>query len=261
MTVTRESFIDEFGIYNRIQDTLMFLGNNENMVCISSILSYYIKNKKKEKYDYFYSEVQYFSENMNCETKKIRRNYDCYLMMENVRPIGTYRETIILRGKDLELLYTTLLPKFEFIISNFDKIYQGVDNKMRVTDFIKPFMIEIGIKSLIFQPGINKTFTEELKPSIEMYLNGNKDNKICMSFDQVYGFMYLIRRFNLYSYAASMLNFIGRPPMGTNLIDMVDRQNYNQVEATQFIESGKHRLIGESDKDRENYFKRKNLKN
>ena len=258
MTTTREFFIDEFGLYNKIQDNLMVLGNYENSASISSILSFYIKNRKKNDYDYYYSEVQYFSESLHAETKKIKRNYDCYLLLENTKPIGTYRETIVLRGKDLELLYLTLLPKFENIIGDFDNIYQMRGDKLIIDKVIKPFMVEVSYKkNLIFQPGINKTFTEELKPTIDMFLNGNTDNKISMSFDQVYDFMYLIRRFNLYSYAATMLNFIGRPPVGTNLIDMVDQTNYNQVEARTFTDSKKRRFIEGTEKKKESYFMKK----
>lgn len=249
----RDDFINEFGLYSRIQDHLMFLGNYDNMVAISVILILYQKNRKRESYDYFHSEVQYFSETMCCETRKIKRSNDCYILMENARPIGTYREVVTLRAKDLELMYLTLLPKFEYIIANFDKIYQGVGDKMQVTNFIKPFMIEIGMKSLIFQPGINKTFTDELAPTIDMFMNGNESNKISMSFNQVYSFMYLIRRFNLFEYAANMMNYLGRPPAGTNLIDMVDSRNYNQVEAIQFSDPTKRRFIGGTER-KKSYF-------
>jgi hypothetical protein len=173
--------------------------------------------------------------------------------MENARHIGTYREVVTLRAKDLELMYLTLLPKFEYIIANFDKIYQGVGDKMQVTNFIKPFMIEIGTKSLIFQPGINKTFTDELAPTVDMFMNGNESNRISMSFNQVYSFMYLIRRFNLFEYAATMMNYLGRSPAGTNMIDMVDSRNYNQVEATAFNDPNKRRFIGDSDR-KKSYF-------
>ena len=250
----RDDFINEFGLYSRIQDHLMFLGNNENMVVVSVILILYQKNRKRDNYEYFHSEVQYFSETMLCETRKIKRNNDCYILMENARPIGTYREVVTLRAKDLELMYLTLLPKFEYIIANFDKIYQGIGDKMQVTNFVKPFMIEIGNKSLIFQPGINKTFTDELAPAIDMFMNGKEENRVSMSFNQVYSFMYLIRRFNIFEYSANMMNYLGRPPAGTNLIDMVDNRNYNQVEAMNFSDPTKRRFIGE-DRDRKmSYF-------
>lgn len=244
----RDRFINDFGMYNRMQDNLMFLGNNENMVVVSVVLNLYQKNRKRESYDYFHSEVQYFAESRCCETRKIRRNYDCYIMLENARPIGTYREVITLRGRELELLNMTLIPKLQEIIVNFNDIYQKVGEKVQVTGAVKPFMVDVGTKSLILQPGINKNFVDELVPTIDMFLNGNKDNKISMSFNQVYDFIYLIKNFNLYTYAACMLNYLGRPPAGTNLLDMVDHRNYNQIEAGLFSDPTKRRFIGDSDR-------------
>ena len=249
--ITRDDFINEYGLYSRIQDHILFLGNGENAVTISCIVLLYVNNKKRNNFDYFHTEIQYFSENMCCETRKIRRNFESYLLMDNTKPIGGYRDSIVFKAKDLELMYLTLLPKFEYVITNFDKIYQGVGDKVQVTDFIKPFMIEIGNgKSLIFRPGINKVFTEELVPTIDMYINGNQDNKVSMSFNQVYSFMYFIRRFNLFDYTSNMVNYISRPPAGTNLINMVDNRNYNQVEAMNFSDPTKRRFIGDNNKIR-----------
>jgi hypothetical protein len=78
-----------------------------------------------------------------------------------------------------------------------------------------------------------------------MYLNGKPDNKVSMNFDQVYSFMYFIRRFNFFDYMAAMMNYIGKPPVGTNLIDMTYGQAYNQVVPGTFSDPSKNRLLPE----------------
>jgi len=50
-----------------------------------------------------------------------------------------------------------------------------------------------------------------------------------------------------------MMNYLGRPPAGTNLIDMVDNRNYNQVEAMNFSDPTKRRFIGDVDR-KKSYF-------
>lgn len=240
---TRDDFITEFGLYSRIQDRLLLMGNYENIVVLNANLILYTEDKKRNKTNYYYTEIGYYSEKFGNETKKIKRDPDMFLSLENTSPIGSYREFITIRPKDLEFMYLHLIPYFEEVIREFDTIFQTRDGKLYVTEKARSIMVDIGTKSLVFRPGINKTFTEEFKPTLEMFMNAKEDNKVSLSFDQVYGFMYIIRRFNLYEYAAAMMNYIGRPPANTNLINMVDQQDYNQVNISTFSNPSKRRFI------------------
>lgn len=245
----RNAFIENYGIYNRIQDHLMLLGNRDNLAEINAVLILYVQRTAKNrpgtdnKYsEYYYSEVSYLSERFNTDTKKIRRRPDFFLSLENVRNLSEYHEFITIRPKDMELMYIYLLPYFESVVANFDTIYETRANDKLYVNEEKSLMIDIGYKPIVFKCGINKNFTDDLVPTIDMFLNGNPKNKVSMNFDQVYNFMHFIRRFNCYTYMNTMLNFIGRPPAGTNMIDMTYGQQFNVVIPNTFTDPSKNRL-------------------
>ena len=244
-TAIRDRFMNRFGMYSKMQDQLMLLGNSDNLVSLSITLNLYSINPKTKNTSYYYQEVQYVSERLNQETRKIRRNYDVYLQLENVKPIGNYREFIIMRGKDIEFCRWNLIPKFKELIENFDEIYQKTDSgKLQVTDYMKPFMIDIGQKCLVFRPGINKSFTEELVPTVDIFLNAKENNKVSMTFEQMYGLIYILRTIDIYTYASNMLAFLQRPPATTNLIDMTTNQEYNEIANIPKEDPTKRRFIG-----------------
>lgn len=221
-------FNQQYGIYTKLQDKLMYLGRNAILNMNTMLYS------DSEKYGrrYYYKEIQYASEKAGCEVKKIVRDFDAYLSIENIKPVNGVKEFITIRARDLELMRYFLIPKFEDIIKNFNKIYEMRDKKMYVNK-ITPFEVDVGPggrKPLIFVPGIHKTYTEDLEPCIDMYINGNHDNIASLSFNQVYEFMYLIRTFQIHLYASTMLSYMGRPPVGTNLINMSDGMIYSSVE-------------------------------
>lgn len=241
-----DEFMDQFGQYYKMQDVLMILGTSENLVSISINLNLYTSRKNPR---FFYNEIQYFSEATQTEVRKIKREYDAYLQLENIKPIGTYREFIVIRGRDLEYFKIHIVPKFRQIIDKQDIVYRvRPDGLMVVDERIKPFQVKIGQKSIMFRPGVQVIDDETQKPTIEMYPNSNKDNQVNLDFDQVYGLMYFINTFDLYSYASNMLNFIGRPSPGTNLYNMTSQQEYKQMEPIIPQANVKRRFIGDQDK-------------
>lgn len=239
-----DRFMEQFGQYCKMQDVIMILGSQENPISITINLNMY-NNKKR----YYYGEVQYIAESTQTEVRKIKREYDVYLQLENIKPIGTYREFIAMKGKDLEYFKINIVPKFRQIIAKKDIVYRvRPDGLMVVNENIKPFQVEVGLKTLMFKPGVQIIDEEEQKPVIEMYMNSNKDNQVNLDFDQIYGFMYFLNTFSLYNYASSMLSFIGRPEAGTNLYNMISIQEYKQQEPIIPQATVKRRFIGDKDK-------------
>ena len=244
----RNDFINDFAMYSKIQDPLLWLGSSDNPVLLSASLNLYNQSLKTHQVEYYYREFQYVSEKLNQETRKIKRDYDAYLQLENVRPIGTYREFIPMKGKDIEFCRYNLIPKFEEVIRDFDKIYQVRENKVYVQE-TTPFMVDLGSKYLVFKPGLMSSFTEDIKPCIDMFMNGNDNNCVHINFDQLYGFMYIIRTFDLYNYAANMLSYLGRPPATTNIIDRTTGQEANQMNRVDMtVDPRKRRVVGEEKK-------------
>ena len=76
---------------------------------------------------------------------------------------------------------------------------------------------------------MRKLYNDEMLPCIDLYLNSSSDNVVSLSFPQLYEFMYLIRTFQIHQYAVAMLNYLGRPPAGTNLYDATEMQEYDNI--------------------------------
>lgn len=219
-------FMNQIGVYNKIQDRLMYLGNN---AILNMVIMLYSDNEKYGR-RYYYREVRYNSSSTNIPIKKITRDFDAYLTLENLKPVNNIKEFMIIRGRDLELMRMFLLPKLEYIIQNFDSIFEMRKGKMYVTDKVKPFAVDIGsTKSLLFVPGMRKMYNDDMQPCVDLYLNSSSDNMVSLSFPQLYEFMYLIRTFQIHQYAVAMLNYLGRPPAGTNLFDVTEMQDYDNI--------------------------------
>lgn len=252
----QQRFMQQFGMYNKVQDRIMMMGNN---AFLNMNLMLYSDSEKYGR-RYYYKEFKYVSEKAGGEVKKLLREYDAYMSLENIKPVNNIKEFIVIRGRDLELMRMALLPKLESIIQNFDTIYEMRGKKMYISDSIKPFQIDVNNKPLIFLPGIRKMYTEELLPCVDVYLNGNPENVVSMSFNQVYEFMYIVRTFQIQLYAASMLAYLGRPMPGTNMINMTDGQAYDQVSQME-LPSPKGRYIeGRNPYKNESYFGKKENK-
>lgn len=249
MTPSENRYMEQFGMYSKVQDNLFILGNN---VIVKMNLILY-SNSEKYGRRYYYKEVQYVSKEAGAQTKKILREYDAYVSMENMKPVDNIKEFIIIRGKDIELMRMFLLPRLEELILKSNEIYQVRGNKLYVSDKFKPIECEVGLsKSLIFVPGIHKSYTEEVSPCLNMYLNGST-NMVSLSFNQVYEFMYFIRTFQIHLYGSSMLSYIGRPIMGTNLYDMTDGQLNNEMQS-QSLDTKQQRFIGGKNNKPSSYF-------
>ena len=230
-----QTFVNQYSIYNRIQDRLIILGTARQSALIKVNCDITTYNKDTGSPRFFHNEAQYISSKGNGSDirRTLTRDINCYLSLENASPVGEYREYIIIRGRDLELMRIKLIPKFEEVINNFDSIYQKrEDGKIYVNNFLNSFMVELGNnKSLLFQPGLYKSYNEDILPCLEMYMNSNRNNMIPLFFEQMYELMYLIRTFQIYTYASTMLAYFSRPPAGTNLIDRSGNevQTYNDI--------------------------------
>lgn len=205
-------------LYNKIQDKIMFLGMNAilkmNVVLYTG--GYMDPNKGKK---YYYGEVKY-TDDEGLNRKKINRNFDAYLTIENVKPTEAgAKETIIIRGAQLELMRLTLLPILEKIVLQPELFYESRNKKLYLGE-APATTIECGNnKFLLFAPGIHKLYNEDLQPCVDLYLS-NETNISSMSFNTVLQFMNFIRTFSIYQYACTMINFLPRPVPGYNMFDM-----------------------------------------
>jgi len=226
--------VSELLLYNRLQDDLMFLGNNA--VVRMNIALYRLKDHNQR--EYYYGETQYVDKN-GYLTRRMTRRIDPFLSIESMKnDAAGNREYFVLRGKDIEFLRLFVIPKLEYIVTHFTEVFEARDGKIYINDADK-HSIQVDLnygKFMVFKPGVRKMYNDELQPVIDVYLN-NTTTMTSMTIAQACEFMYLIRTIQIHQYAASMLAFFDRPPMGLNMKDISLNQELNGIEQFKYIES------------------------
>lgn len=222
-----EEQISEYLLYSKLQDTIGFLGNN---AIINMNVALYI-DKKDNKRDYYRREVQYFDKN-GFLSRKINRMINQYLSIEIRKPNGIHsKELVILTPSSFEFLRIRVLPWLEDVLSKIDSLYETREGKLYYKGDIVPLEAEIGSScSIIFAPGIGVKTDGQASPMMEIYI---KDvyNKTQVSYTELYGFVYLLKTFDLYQYASTMLSSFEQFQLvqGLALYDITSQQDLTPV--------------------------------
>ena len=226
-----EQTVSEYLLYSRLQDTLMTLGTNAVVKVIANL--YY--EKKNNTRDYYKNEVQYISKSGKL-ARKVMRRIDGALMIENMRPVGSKKEVIIIRAGDIELMRVILLPWFERVIHEFNDIYALRDGKLYIEKEVNAIEIVLGQSKIWFKPGIlSNSITQEVAPCMDLYLN-DPENISKIPYDSIYSFMHIIRLLQLHQYIATMLASHEQSIMGLNMYDITQSQALNLIDEYKYEE-------------------------
>lgn len=255
--------MEDIQFFSKIQDQLLYLGNPRYNSAILSVVVNLMSTNYQGDANYFYHEVVYPSSKMNTITTKVRRTFNTYLALENTKPLnGNYREYIVIKGRDLELLKAIFVPYVEAVFgSQFKQIFAyNKQNKLMVNTFKPRAVNDIGgSKCIKFAPGMYFNNQEnEFQPGLELILN-NPANMVVINVSQAFELIYIIKTLDLYTYGANMVNFIGKPPIGTNRIILESNGMERPIQQEPKQEESK-RIIVEKKKVA-SYFNRKNTTN
>lgn len=216
-------------LYNRLEDILCNVGNNARLKINLNLYKTYTKTNQRE---YYLKEIVYIGNKDNQLNRKIVRTMsDGYLSLENLST-KEQKVYIILSGKDLEYMRIFLLPKLEYLIQNYNNIYEiRKDGKLYINhNFENPIELESPTKNYIlwFKPGIYVKINEETVPCIDLYMN-SQYVMTSILFPNLYEFMYIIRTLQIHTYLSSMLSYLEKPS-----IEELEHENsilyYQQVE-------------------------------
>lgn len=214
--------MEDIQFFSKIQDQLLYLGNPKYNSAILSVVVNLMSTNYQGDANYFYHEIVYPSSKLNTITAKVKRTFNTYLALENVKPLNdNYKEYIMIKGRDLEILRAVFVPYVEAVFgSQFNQIFKyNAQNKLMIESFKPRAVNDIGgSKYIKFAPGMFFNSQEDdFQPGLELTLN-NPTNMVVISVAQAFELIYIIRTLDLYTYGANMVNFIGRPPMGTNTL-------------------------------------------
>ena len=157
-----------------------------------------------------------------------------FLLGSDASPIIEYTKNVIYpedrqvikieRGKEIEMIRSSggldIISDMTVNCSNFyeernDKIYltKNIGKEVRTNTEKK--------QTLTLIPTLTQKFNDELEPTVDIVLNNNVKVASTASWNQLYGLIYILRNVDIYTYAATMMNFIPRPDVGTNIYNMV----------------------------------------
>lgn len=217
MAVTETKFEN----YNKIEDVMMFLGKN---AVLKMNLNLFHSTEKNGRISY-HSEVRYYNEKIQDRVVNIKRSFDYFMSIENIRPMNGEKQYIMIRQEDIFLLRRVLVKVYDYFYDNFDKLFVKRKNIVSVDPNFKPIEyngLPMG-KYLIFTPDVTENINGEKVGCIKLNLS-SPNSFVCMSLNKLSGFVESISNADMFLYAQNMSNYMGNPGYGTNLFDMSSTQ-------------------------------------
>lgn len=204
--------------YNKITDELLQICPGTS---IQMHVLLYKKDMKGEKKSYH---TEYVTEKNYQYGMTIKRGYSSYLTI-NYFPENAY---VMITANDI-LLIRSKLAMIErwFQNSTFKKLDSG---ELIIPKEKDPIEIELFAeeKWLTFKPIVivkEETLRSIHIPGVQM--NMYDKAFINLTIDRFYGMKYLFDTVDIFTLASNMLNYIGRPEFGTNMVGTYEK-NYNK---------------------------------
>lgn len=208
--------------YNRLSDDVYLIGNNAILKMNVSLYT----SSKDNRYNYHH-EYMYKDPKTGEMLISLKRSFDYYLSIENIR---APKEFIRIGMPDIMMLISGLKKAVRWFS---DKEYEGLfaydkDNTIVLGKRIPP--IEIYPlpmqKYIVLEPIIITMNNNEQQTGVRMYLNSTS-NFVDVSVYRFMGFVQVLSSFNLYIAAQNLLNYLGRPEYGANLVNL---ENINKTD-------------------------------
>lgn len=219
--------------YEKLVDDIYFLGN-----AVVLRMNVILAKKLEDGRRYYYHNEFLYTTNKYIDTNQIvtmRRSFDYFLTIENNKYIDGEKESIMIRVQDILFVRNLLSIVYAwFTTERFRNLFAYSKGKLVLVDRVDPVVID-GLpleKCLIFEPTV-VTYNDKEFEGVRMYLN-SKSNYVDMSVDKFMGLYYILNTIDLYQSAQLLLNYHGRPQMGTHITifndnDVVDDFGYTDI--------------------------------
>jgi len=217
--------------YEKITDDLYYMGSN---IVVKFNVSLARKREDGSR-NTFHHEFEYamnkYSNPKNLVT--IKRQFEYYLSIENVKAIDNQKEYIYIGVQDFIQFKQKIIESTKWFTSaQFENLFARKDDKIIMLGKVEPIDISFnrGNKSIRVEP-IILNYEDKTLTGVRFYLC-SLDNYVDIDVDRYMGFVYLVSSLNMFQSAQIMLNYIGRPEDGTN------RMSFNNESERDFAEEG-----------------------
>lgn len=202
-------FID----YDKLSDDVLYLGSK-----LYLRMNVSLSNKQDPDMRYhFHKEYSYDSKYSKTRLMSMKRSFDYYLSFDKT----DLRNIIIIRPQDMIILQRAL-ARVVLWFEDKEKNAFYVKNKKLIVKKQQPILVEgLAMNGYIeFQPIVILSENDNKQtPGLRLTL-GKEDCFADITIDKFYGLLYTINTIHMYEAAQNLLNYLGRPDFGTNLVEM-----------------------------------------
>lgn len=195
--------------YEKIVDDVYWIGFNISLR-FSVVLARANDNGYRKS---FYQEYQYESNKYKDQRNLItvKRQYDYFLSIENIKEIDGIKEYIIIGVSDFPYFRQKILEASRWLSDS--NLYRYKENNIIMVGSVKPIVINFMAwnKTITLEPIVMKNEQNINCAGIRMTLGKNKENFCDISVDRYMGFAYIIESFNMHLVATNMLTFMQKP--------------------------------------------------
>lgn len=202
-------FID----YDKLSDDVLYLGSKLYLRMNVSLSS---KQDPDMRY-HFHKEYSYDSKYSKARLMSMKRSFDYYLSFDKT----DLRNIVIIRPQDMIVLQRAL-AKVVLWFEDKERNAFYVRSKKLIVKKQQPILVEgLAMNGYIeFQPIVILSENDNKQtPGLRLTL-GKEDCFADITIDKFYGLFYTINTIHMYEAAQNLLNYLGRPDFGTNLVEM-----------------------------------------
>lgn len=200
----------EYIDYDKISDDLCWLGNK----CVVRMVVKLARKGKDNERNHFHREYKYSTPYVDKrEAITIRRSFSYYISID---PLEYSNSSIMITINDILLLRQKLAEAFNWL---YDNTFAYKKSKLIILNKRQPAIVDglVGGKMMKFEPIIYEDMEGKQEAGVRITLNDNNIfTDVPMSI--LTGFMYLMNSVDMFTAAQNMINYIGHPDFGTNLL-------------------------------------------
>lgn len=221
--------------YEKLVDDVFLLGKNAILRFNVTLAKYSDKFGRVG----YHQEFEYFNREAKRSTITMRRDFDFYLSIENIRsdPNTPIKQFLMITVNDI-LGFRAFLDDIVkwFTAKEFDGLYATKNNELVMTKRVPTIAINVPPSNsyIMAEPMICVNKFNEKYQGVRLYLS-SETNYVEMSLTRIQGLRYLVSSIDMYNCACSLINYLQRPEMGTNLTSYSSEYRDNTYEPEKHI--------------------------
>lgn len=214
--------------YDRISDKVMWLG-------FGAVLNFNVdlffqrkgQNQTEKIKENFHREYLYKTSEDSPYRVKIIRDFNYYFSIDY--NLKTIKERVVIAPEQIYFLIFNLKKVMQWFIgeNGINTVFlKRQDGKLFIPTHPEPIKVNLAFGNYIeFEPAID-TINGYETIGLKVYLN-NDGTFFFMSSDTLFSLFHMLSTCNMYELAQNMLNYIGRPPYGSNSYNINTAGNFD----------------------------------